>query len=272
MRKKQICKIEAPVVDERLHVIDFVRDDEWKHKNGFGVIDAYRLFIVHDGRGKFVTVNSTLEVKKGSIFLAKPNQQFYVYGARRLYLTYFTFQGTRAPELVAPLKMRANGNIQAKLDPDALAALSHAQESISKNNAPLMMEAMLLYVLASLQFDKRRTRVKTSVECIQWIEQQVESRYSDPTITLTALAKEYGYDPKYVSRLYKRMRGKHFVEYLTSVRLENANRLIKHGFSSVKEISTLSGFGDPLYFSRIYKKQYGISPREAVERAAARKN
>ena len=44
----------------------------------------------------------------------------------------------------------------------------------------------------------------------------------------------------------------------------NATNLIVSGFTSVKEISQLSGFSDPLYFSKAFKKNNGISPSEYI--------
>lgn len=51
-----------------------------------------------------------------------------------------------------------------------------------------------------------------------------------------------------------------FIEQLTAVRIENAKKLLKRGEYSIKEICYLSGYSDPNYFSRLFKKHEGISP------------
>ena len=52
------------------------------------------------------------------------------------------------------------------------------------------------------------------------------------------------------------------IAYLNQFRLSiAADRLTESG-GSIKEIGSLVGFGDPLYFSRLFKKMYGVSPKE----------
>ena len=72
------------------------------------------------------------------------------------------------------------------------------------------------------------------------------------------------YNKKYLSDLFKARFNIPFNTYLTQLRIENAAKLIGAGFTSIKEIAQLSGFSDPLYFSKVFKKKYGISPGEYI--------
>ena len=54
--------------------------------------------------------------------------------------------------------------------------------------------------------------------------------------------------------------GVSYSEYLRSVRLKSAVTLLDHGIDSVKNVALLSGFSDPLYFSKVFKDSIGISP------------
>jgi two-component system response regulator YesN len=58
-------------------------------------------------------------------------------------------------------------------------------------------------------------------------------------------------------------------EYLRTLRINHAVFLIDHGIDSVKNVALLSGFSDPLYFSAVFKKHIGMSPKEYRERNAA---
>ena len=50
-------------------------------------------------------------------------------------------------------------------------------------------------------------------------------------------------------------------QYITEKRLSYAQSLIDDGdFATISEISQSVGYSDPLYFSRLFKKKYGISP------------
>ena len=55
-----------------------------------------------------------------------------------------------------------------------------------------------------------------------------------------------------------------FTNYINQIRMEKAGELIRESTSNVymKEISAAVGIDDQLYFSRIFKKYYGITPSE----------
>ena len=52
------------------------------------------------------------------------------------------------------------------------------------------------------------------------------------------------------------------INYLIQYRLEQAIELLKDGDYTVQEVSSLVGYSDPLYFSRIFKKHVGYSPSQ----------
>lgn len=79
-------------------------------------------------------------------------------------------------------------------------------------------------------------------------------------LTLEDISKELYISPQYLSRLYKNETGENFIERLTSVRIENAKTLMKENKHSIKEICYMSGYCDPNYFSKLFKKHEGISP------------
>ena len=54
--------------------------------------------------------------------------------------------------------------------------------------------------------------------------------------------------------------GINFIEQLTNERIKNAKTLMKKGGYSIKEICYMSGYSDPHYFSRLFKKHEGVSP------------
>ena len=68
--------------------------------------------------------------------------------------------------------------------------------------------------------------------------------------------------PYYFSNLFKQETGKNFIEPLTEIRLKNARELLQDSQLSIKEICAQSGYSDPNYFSRIFKKQTDMTPSE----------
>ena len=85
-------------------------------------------------------------------------------------------------------------------------------------------------------------------------------------LSLDALSKELDISPYYFSKLFKEETGSNFVEYLTNLRMERAKELLKDESRSMKEICMEVGYSDPNYFSRIFKKNLGVTPTEYRER------
>ena len=53
-----------------------------------------------------------------------------------------------------------------------------------------------------------------------------------------------------------------YSEYLRNVRIKYAITLLNNGLDSIKNVAFLSGYSDPLYFSNVFKRVVGCSPKE----------
>ena len=84
-------------------------------------------------------------------------------------------------------------------------------------------------------------------------------------ISLDDVSKEVDISPYYFSKLFKEEAGENFIEYLTNIRLKKAKELLDTTEMSMKEIGIQIGYSDPNYFSRIFKKNFGITPTEYKE-------
>ena len=68
--------------------------------------------------------------------------------------------------------------------------------------------------------------------------------------------------PSYFSSIFSKEAGKTFVEYLTEVRMEKAREYLMCSSMKTSEIGYEVGYKDPHYFSYIFKKTQGCSPKE----------
>jgi AraC-like DNA-binding protein len=80
-------------------------------------------------------------------------------------------------------------------------------------------------------------------------------------VSIADLAARFGFSEGYFYRAFKRRTGMTPVTYLTQVRIENAQKLLRHSSLKVSRVARLVGYQDPLYFSRIFRKVTGQSPR-----------
>jgi two-component system response regulator YesN len=93
----------------------------------------------------------------------------------------------------------------------------------------------------------------------------IEENYSRD-ISLDDVSRFVDISPYYFSKLFKEETGENFIEYLTNIRIERAKLLLQSKEVSIKNICVETGYSDPNYFSRIFKKQVGVTPTEYREK------
>ena len=78
-------------------------------------------------------------------------------------------------------------------------------------------------------------------------------------ITLSSLSERYGEKSNRISYLFNKYLNVRPIDYLIQCRMSAAYRLLNEGLS-VKEVSKKVGYNDEFYFSRLFKKSFGITP------------
>lgn len=81
-------------------------------------------------------------------------------------------------------------------------------------------------------------------------------------LTLEEVADQIGISSYYLSKLFKDHFQVTFIEYLTNIRMKKAKELLLDSTIPLKEIALTIGYKDPNYFSRVFKKETKLSPRD----------
>ena len=121
----------------------------------------------------------------------------------------------------------------------------------------------VLVEIFHLQQDTHSTTAKKLPSKLQTdIEAYLQEHYAE-NITNTTLSNKFGLVPSYLVKLFKSYTGVTPQQYLTTLRIEHAKRMIEENPRRlIKELSLNVGFTDPLYFSRIFKKETNYSPAD----------
>jgi len=99
------------------------------------------------------------------------------------------------------------------------------------------------------------------------ITQAIQYMYEhfDEEIDFDRLMPKGEITPNYFRKLFKEATGKTPLELLTSIRLEKAKLLIQEGKYNISTISGIVGYQDIHYFSKLFKKTEGISPKYYID-------
>lgn len=145
-------------------------------------------------------------------------------------------------------------------------------DSILKINNLYLKSLQSLHSLDDVCFKLQET-VETFTECIfnyipnknselikkaiQYIAQNFASN-----LTLDDVAQHVHLNSAYFSTLFKQSTGSSFKEYLNMVRIEESKRLLTNTSYSVIDIAVATGFEDQSYFSKVFKKYTGLTPKQ----------
>jgi len=99
-------------------------------------------------------------------------------------------------------------------------------------------------------------------EMLTVVMDYMKINYADSDMSLSVVAKIANVTPTHFSTVFSRQTGKTFVEYLTELRMEKARELLRCTGESSSKIAFEVGYRDPHYFSFLFKKINGCSPRD----------
>lgn len=107
----------------------------------------------------------------------------------------------------------------------------------------------------------REETSRTVSDIIRRAAAYIDENYNED-LSLSALAKQSGMESTYFSRTFRQETGENLMLYITRKRMENARTYIRESDISLTEIAFMVGYDDYAYFSRVFRKTYGKSPRD----------
>lgn len=91
------------------------------------------------------------------------------------------------------------------------------------------------------------------------------------SLSLSALADGQGISSGYLSTLFKREMGQTLTDYVNSRRVEQAARMLRSGTLQIQTIAQYCGIPDVNYFSKLFKRYIGVTPKEFRQSLATSK-
>ena len=131
------------------------------------------------------------------------------------------------------------------------------KELILASLGDLISSYMVVY-LSNSEFSEPVVQIRDSI-----LKNYVNSDYA-----LDEFIGSLPFHYDYLRRLFKKEMGMSPLEYLTKLRMKNAEWLLSTAWvngCAISEISRMCGFSNALYFSRVFRKYYGCSPTQFVK-------
>lgn len=96
---------------------------------------------------------------------------------------------------------------------------------------------------------------------IMRVEEYIGAHYTQ-AITVQQIASAFHVDPEHLGRMYRKKLGRSIHQSITEKRIAYACRLLRTSEIAVQEIAGLSGFSDPFYFNKVFRKIVGMAPSQ----------
>ena len=85
-------------------------------------------------------------------------------------------------------------------------------------------------------------------------------------ITNQFLAERFGFVGSYLGSIFKSYYEVTPIEYVVQKRMEEGKKLLETGEMKIKEVAAWLGYEDSLYFSKVFKRVIGMSPKDYVNK------
>ncbi|MBR2680793.1 MAG: response regulator [Exiguobacterium sp.] len=111
---------------------------------------------------------------------------------------------------------------------------------------------------------------ESSEDPITQIGTYIEQHFAEE-LSLQGMSERFYLSREYISRRFKQQYGVNLSEYVLTIRMNEAKRLLETSRQRIYEVAQAVGFSDDKYFRKVFKKQVGVTPnefREQVQRQA----
>ena len=229
----------------------------------------FQLLYVAAGKGHFYFNGKEHIVPAGNMVLYRPReeQRYYYYGADHTEVYWVHFTGNNVTNILRQYGFKDGEHI---VHSGTSLEYSHIfQQMISElkecrphfENACIYRLHLLFILLSRLGEKKVRRKTPHMAGQMHAAVNYFHENYCKP-ISISDYARDLGLSVSWFTRSFREYTGTSPAQYLISLRISAAQSLLEKTDHNVTEIAELVGYDNPLYFSRLFHKQTGMSPSD----------
>ncbi len=261
MKSRNICKFvpkSAANTGENIVTTNFIYESEASEKGPLRISQTHAAYLVISGTGYYRTNLFRAPLSSGMLFFSFSAIPFCIENTGNMQYMYISFSGKRAEELFQRFGISSSSCVFCGYE-GLIPLWKDSLTRASKENMDLLSESMLLYA-----FSKLRDSKESGNYTINQVLGYLEEHFMEPKLSLSSVSEAFGYNSKYLSHMFKEKHGVSFSECLKTLRIRHAVFLMDQGITSIKNVALLSGYADPLYFSKVFKEAVGVSPKQYI--------
>ena len=242
-------------------------DDTWRQPP-LHSLDS-RLYFITDGAGMLVSDTEQMPLEAGYVYLAPCGMKCGFYGTDSVSKLYFH------------INLRYN-----EQDPDVFSGLKHfsrlpisvedvqAYKELYLSQSPsdhFLLKSVLYRIVYSF-IEHERDNLQETVRYSQYTTDAIAymTAHLHAKMTVKEVAKVCLCSPNKLSAVFLEEIGQSVSSYLDDLLMSEAQNLLLYSDKSIAKISEKLGFCDQFYFSRLFKKRFGLSPLQYRKKGIAR--
>lgn len=228
-------------------------------------ISSYCMIVVKHGEGHLRIDLETFRMQPDTVHILMPGETVGFCDGQKseLYLIVFDIQGdTSDDEVNFPLMGELRVHIEGTLTQlcDQLFACCRSESAVERFRGQSLFLELMHWVMTHI----RQNPKSDSRAAMDRTKSYIEAHFRE-SMTIEQLARMAEISPKYYVSLFKKTYGKTAIDYLTEVRVNMAKQLMLQTDVRLKDVAYQVGYNDEFYFSRMFKKEVGVSPTEYLK-------
>lgn len=240
--------------------------------------DHYLIHFIRRGNGMMTDMQNEYTLHENQCFLICPGRMSLYRAAQDSPWEYYWlgFSGPWGESVLTEMQLDAAHPIADLCNSEALfALLDRMVDAIEPHNGYLTLTGLMFELLDILRNSRgsdesarpaaaRRNLQEKNVQLVENIKIMIENSFGEK-LNISEIARNLGYSRSYMTELFHREAGVSISQYITEFRLQRAQIMMRDPTLSLQQIAYKCGYSDPLFFSRMFKKRFGVSPRKLRE-------
>lgn len=239
------------------------------HKSTRSKLSSYLFFIVKKGSGTLEYDNQTHYIKTGDCVFIDCKKEYSQCSSLNLWeIQWVHFYGPNISSIYKKYIERGglpcfSTNHYTSYEDilTTIHTIARSDDFIKDMNIYSKLTELLTLLMSDSWHKDAFKKLNNTKRDLQVVKEYLDVNYSDK-LTLDSLSEQFFINKYYLTRLFKEQFGLSLIDYLLHVRITHAKQLLRFSNLSIEKVGVQCGIPDANYFTRIFKKIEGNSPKE----------